>query len=303
MKAEQLGAIRTFNRNLTRRIGALNDSFLGRGRPLGQARLLYEIGAGGVDLRTLRMRLGLDSGYLSRLLRALERQQLIVATSTEADARRRTISLSQRGRRELREYDKRSEEFAQRVLEPLTEDQREKLVAAMVEVDRLLRISTIELELEPADSGDAQSCLTQYYTELSQRFEAGFDPTHSISASVEELTPPNGLFVIARDAQQPVGCGALKVKADGSGEIKRMWVDRCVRGLGVGQRILARLEEEAYALGVRTLRLETNRALKEAQALYRRCAYREVKAFNSEPYAHHWFEKTPPRTRRRSQRE
>jgi ribosomal protein S18 acetylase RimI-like enzyme len=71
-----------------------------------------------------------------------------------------------------------------------------------------------------------------------------------------------------------------------------MWVDASMRGLKVGQRLLDALEQTARQRGVRQLRLETNRTLKEAQALYRGNGYREVKAFNDEPYAHHWFEKT-----------
>src|SRR5262249_56345717 len=90
---------------------------------------------------------------------------------------------------------------------------------------------------------------------------------------------------------EPIGCGALKVKDRNIGEIKRMWVRADARGFGVGRRVLEALEALARDLGLRTLRLETNRALKEAQALYRRCGYREVAPFNDEPYAHHWFEK------------
>ena len=74
MGCDQTRQVRSFNRAVTQRIGALNDSFLGRGRSLGESRLLYEIGPGGAEVRTLRTKLGLDSGYVSRLLRALERQ-------------------------------------------------------------------------------------------------------------------------------------------------------------------------------------------------------------------------------------
>jgi DNA-binding MarR family transcriptional regulator/N-acetylglutamate synthase-like GNAT family acetyltransferase len=292
MHTQQLSAIRRFNRTLTQRVGALNDSFLGRGRPLGQARLLYEIGMEGADLSALRTRLALDSGYLSRLLRALERERLIQAAPSQNDARRRTVALSRKGRRELEEYNRQSDAHAKSVLEALTAEQRDRLVAAMGEVERLLIVSAVRIEIEPADSADAKWCLQQYYAELARRFDSGFDPGLSISASTAELTPPAGYFVVARTPAQPVGCGALKIKVGGVGEIKRMWVDASTRGLGVGQRVLQLLEETARGQGVRLLRLETNQTLKEAQALYRRNGYREVRAFNDEPYAHHWFEKT-----------
>jgi ribosomal protein S18 acetylase RimI-like enzyme len=70
-----------------------------------------------------------------------------------------------------------------------------------------------------------------------------------------------------------------------------MWVASSVRGLGIGRRLLAELERRADDGGARVVRLETNKALTEAIALYRSSGYREVEAFNSEPYAHHWFEK------------
>ena len=74
-------------------------------------------------------------------------------------------------------------------------------------------------------------------------------------------------------------------------ELKRMWVAPEYRGLGLGRRLLLELERHARRAGARAVRLETNRALKEAIQLYRRSGYREVTAFNDEPYAHHWFEK------------
>ena len=131
----------------------------------------------------------------------------------------------------------------------------------------------------------------QYFAELAQRFETGFDPALSISADPRELTPPAGLLLVARLRQEPVGCAALKLHASAPAEIKRMWVAPRARGLGFGRRLLRALECQARGAGVSVLRLETNRTLTEAIALYRRAGYREVPAFNDEPYAHHWFEK------------
>jgi len=97
--------------------------------------------------------------------------------------------------------------------------------------------------------------------------------------------------MIARLRGRPVGCGALKFHGRAPAELKRMWVSRDARGLGLGRRLLAELERHAIASGVKVVRLETNRTLKEAIALYRSSGYREVPRFNDEPYAHHWFEK------------
>ena len=298
MNQQQIAAVRAFNRMFTRQIGALDESFLGRGRPLAQARLIYEIGGSGADVRSLRMRLGHDSGYLSRLLRSLEEQGLLSTSRHDRDGRCRIVRLSNKGLRELAQYDRRSDEFARSVLEGLDRAERIRLLEALADALRLLRLSTLAVDVEDPAAPDATWCLEQYFRELATRFDAGFDPSRSISASSTELTAPRGIFLVARSLGQPVGCGALKIKEDGIGEIKRMWVDGAARGIGVGRRILAALERHASTRGIRTLRLETNRALKEAQRLYRSSGFREVPAFNDEPYAHHWFEKALPKAER-----
>jgi DNA-binding MarR family transcriptional regulator/GNAT superfamily N-acetyltransferase len=283
--------VRSFNRTVSQRIGALEDNFLGRGRPLGEARLLYEIGRHGAEVRSLRARLDLDSGYVSRLLRSLERQGLVKAQPAANDGRVRRATLTRKGLREIAELDRRSDAFAKSVLAPLGAAQRDRLIAAMAEVERLLRASAVQITVEAPDSADARWCLEEYFRELAGRFEAGFDPATTISASAAELTPPAGGFVIARLGGQPIGCGALKVKDRHIGEVKRMWVHADARRLGLGRRLLETLEALARKFGLRTLRLETNRSLTEAQALYRKRGYLEVAPFNDEPYAHHWFEK------------
>jgi DNA-binding MarR family transcriptional regulator len=101
MNDSDLRTVRRFNRTLTQRIGALDQNFLGMGRPLGEARLIYEIGAAGEDVRSLRTRLGLDAGYATRLMRSLERQKLVIRGTHAGDARRRTVRLSSKGLSEL----------------------------------------------------------------------------------------------------------------------------------------------------------------------------------------------------------
>lgn len=282
--------IRRFNRTITRRIGALEDQFLGRKRSLGASRLLFEIGNDGIEVRRLRSRLGLDSGYTSRLLRILEAEGLVRTGAAPADARVRYAILTPAGRKEVATLNRLSDAAAASLLEPLTERQRTDLTSAMVVVERLLLAGAIVLEVADPSSEAAQACLAHYYAELSHRFDAGFDPARSISAAAEELTPPKGYFVLATLNGEPIGCGALKCHPT-VGEIKRMWVAASSRGLGVGSRILGRLEDLARERHLRLLRLETNRTLTEAQALYQSRGYREVEAFNHEPYAHHWFEK------------
>jgi GNAT superfamily N-acetyltransferase len=161
----------------------------------------------------------------------------------------------------------------------------------MTEVKRLLRAGSVELRLEAPDSAAARLCLERYFAELATRFEVGFDPSRSISATLDEMTPPAGFFALAVLDGAPAGCGVLKVSGPTTGEIKRMWTAPEARGLGTARRILRWLQEQAREVGLTRLRLETNRTLTEAQALYRAEGYREVAPFNAEPYAHHWFGK------------
>jgi len=286
--------VRRFNRTVTQSVGALDDTFLSRDRPLGQARLLWEIGAGGSDVRGLRSRLDLDSGYLSRLLRSLEADGMVVVEPSHEDARVRTACLTSRGLAERAELDRRADDAAAAILQPLGVRQRDRLITAMAEVERLLLASAVQVAVCDPRHPNARRAVQAYVAELSDRFEGGWDPALSISAADEELTPPAGLFLVATLYCEPVGCGALKFHDGAPAELKRMWVSPAVRGLGLGRRLLAELEAHAAARGVRTLRLETNHALGEAISLYRTASYREVAPFNDEPYAHHWFEKTLP---------
>jgi DNA-binding MarR family transcriptional regulator/N-acetylglutamate synthase-like GNAT family acetyltransferase len=291
MEEGLVGQVRSFNRTVTQRIGALDDAFLARGRPLGQARLLWEIGQHGASLRDLRTRLDLDSGYLSRLLRSLEDDGLVTVGRSRSDGRVRIARLTNAGLAERAEYDRRSDDAAAAMLGPLTCAQRARLAAAMAEVERLLTASAVRITaLEPRHR-DARACLAAYFAELGERFDAGFDPGLSISADDDELTPPAGCFLVAMLHGEPVGCGGLKLHGAAPAEIKRMWVAPRARGLGLGRRILRELEAAAAAGGARAVRLETNRSLHEAISLYRTSGYAEVPAFNDERYAHHWFEK------------
>jgi DNA-binding MarR family transcriptional regulator/GNAT superfamily N-acetyltransferase len=291
MAAEQIAQVRRFNRLVTQRAGALDDHFLGRDRPLGESRVLFEIGPRGADLRDLRSRLGLDSGYLSRLVQSLASRGLVSLRSGSDDERVRRAHLTPAGLAELDEMNRRSDDAAAAILAPLTEPQRDRLVAAMAEVHRLLQVSGARVERVDPASDAARRCVAQYFAELASRFEAGFDPGQSIPVEDADLTPPRGAFLVLTIDGEPVGCGAVKSIAPGVGYVKRMWVAASLRGLGCGRRILGALESEARQLGLTTLRLETNRALVEAIRLYESSGYVAVTPFNTEPYAHHWFEK------------
>src|SRR2546423_1485680 len=278
----EIQLVRSFNRLVTRQVGALSDRYLGR-LPLGEARVLFEIGtAGAATPRDIRARLGLDSGYLSRVIGSLRRRGFVEETPNPPDRRTKRLRLTREGRAEQRKMDEASDALATSTLEPLTAEQRERLLRAENEVRRLLALSMFSVDLEDPSSGDARWCLAHYFAELDERFEEGF------VAPGEEAT---AAFVVARVGGQPAGCGALKTLERDVGEIARVWVDRPHRGLGLGPRIIAALEEQARRLGHERMRLDTNRALDEAQAMYRANGYAEIARYNDNPYANHWFEK------------
>ena len=291
MIPEHVAQVRRFNRLVTQRAGALDDHFLGRDRPLGHSRVLFEIGAAGADLREIRARLGLDSGYLSRIVQTLEAGGLVSIGSAPDDDRVRRATLTADGRAEVEEMVQRSNEAAEAILAPLTDIQRERLVAAMTEVQGLLRVAGARIERVDPASDEARWCAARYREELDARFEEGFDPALSITANDAELRPPSGACLVATVDGEPVACGAVKTLAPGMGSLKRMWVAESGRGLGFGRRMLTALEAQARELGLTTLRLETNGCLVEARSLYASSGYTEVAPFNTDPYADHWFEK------------
>jgi DNA-binding MarR family transcriptional regulator/GNAT superfamily N-acetyltransferase len=309
MDESMVGQVRRFNRVVTQRVGALDDHYLARDLPLGQARVLWEIGEGdgnggdapgnvpgnvdgdGCDVRSLRARLDLDSGYLSRLLRSLEEAGLVTVGASDRDKRVRTARLTPSGRAERALLDRRSDDLARSFLTPLGERQRVRLVAAMDDVERLLTAALVDIEVVDPAQPAARHCLHEYFAELDGRLDAGFDPARTRPVELDHMRPPAGLLLVATLRSEPVACGALRFHPGRWAELKRMWVSGATRGLGIGRRLLSELEGRAAAAGSAVVRLDTNRALTEAINLYRSAGYREVEPFNDEPYAHHWFEK------------
>jgi DNA-binding MarR family transcriptional regulator/GNAT superfamily N-acetyltransferase len=288
---DPVAQIRRFNRVVTQRVGALDDHFAGLDRPLGEARLLWEIGAGESDVRSLRARMEIDSGYMSRLLRNLEAAGLVTVEPDPADRRVRRARLTPAGEAERAELDRRSDALAASLLAPLSAAQRERLTAAMGDVERLLTAALVRISPLDPEHPDAIFCLGEYAKELDTRFEGGWDPARSLPVHAPELRPPAGLLLVATLADEPVGCGGLRLHGDEPAEVKRMWVSPTARGLGVGRRLLAELERRAVELGAPATCLETNRTLVEAIAMYRSAGYEEVEPFNAEPVADHWFAK------------
>ena len=286
---DPISRVRRFNRAVTSEVGALDTSFLGRGRPLGAARVLNAIGHGRSDVAEIRDYLGLDSGLMSRLLRALEDEGLIETTAHADDARRRIARLTRAGQREFRAYEALSnaqaEDFLARHAEP------EALLAAMDLIGSALLRSRTELKEVNPRSDEARYCLGEYYAELARRFKQGFDVSLSRDPDAKDMLRPRGTFIVAMSDGLPIGCVGLKGTDGEFAEIKRLWVAPSARGLGLGRRLMEAAENAARELSISVLRLDTNSALPEAGGLYRRSGWTEIPRFNDDPYPDLFFEK------------
>jgi DNA-binding MarR family transcriptional regulator/GNAT superfamily N-acetyltransferase len=286
---DQIEAVRDFNRYYSQRIGALDDRYLGQRRPLREARLLFEIGDG-ADLRELRVRLGLDSGYLSRLLQALQKDGLVAVGANASDGRLRFARLTALGVRERAELDTRSRHSVEALLGALSEAERGELVEAQSRVRHLLRKATVTISAIPDDSPEARECLRAYAAELAVRFPEGYDEAALITPG------STSSFLVAREEGRPVGCVAwCRLSGSGSGsgssagssagsgprsssgsgsgfgsgfgEVRHLWVSPGARGLGLGRRLLSAVEASIAADGLGEVRLGTHPALAEAIAL------------------------------------
>ena len=289
-------ALRRFNRSYTQRIGVLDDSYLGTGRPLGPSRLLFEIEVDGSAVLDLRRRLALDSGYVSRMLRQLEADRLVTVDPDPADRRQRVVRLTAEGAAARATLEARSEGLARELVAPLSTRQRAELGAALETADRLLRAASVRFELVDPRSRDARWAIGEYFAELDQRFPTGFEPDTARDEGAEAvaLSAPDGAFVLIRSDIEAIGCGGLQAidLPDGpTTEIKRMWIHPDWRGLGLGRRLVDQLEQLAAERGVCRVVLDTNDSLTEAIAMYGAMGYEPTERYNTNPYAQRWFTK------------
>lgn len=289
MNASEIARVRRFNRAVTVEVGALDTSFLGRGRPLGAARMLNSVGRGIADVGRLRDSLGLDSGLASRLLRGLEEEGLVETVAHPDDARRRVVRLTRAGKQEFRAYEKVSDEQAAAIL--ARHPDPEALLAAMDLIACALQRDRTVVEPTDPTSEPARACLQAYYGELARRFPSGFDVRRSRDPDAVDMIPPRGVFLLAWSDGLPVGCVGLKGGDGDTAEVKRLWVAPAARGLGLARRLMSAVEAAARELGIPTLRLDTNSALPEAVELYRKTGWHEIPRFNEDPYPDVFFEK------------
>lgn len=281
--------VRDFNRFYTQTIGVLTDRYLGQLRPLAEARVLFEVGAGGADVRDLRARLRLDSGYMSRLLRGLESAGLIRTQRSPTDSRVHRVELTSHGEAELRDLNSRAVSVAKELLEPLDQPKRTELLEAMALIKSHLRLATVEFGVIDPELPAARRSLIAYAAELAERFPEGYALADLLPAP--DARKPHGLFLAAREQGRVIGCGVLRTPPAGHAEIRHLWVDSEARGMGLGRRMVVELERLALSADYAAIRLDTHRVLVEAIGLYRSLGYQQIAAYDDNLHAHLWFEK------------
>ena len=287
---DDIARLRRFNRAVTREVGALETSYLGRGRPLGAARVLQLVRSEGTDIAEIRQRLDLDSGLLSRLLRGLEAESLLDLATDPADRRRRIARLTPAGLAEQQAYEKLGFEKATQMLARAGARQG-AVIAAMDLIATVMLQDHVDLRDADPDEPAAIACLTAYYQLLAEKI-AGVTPDMLTLPlpDAAKYRPPHGAFLIAWSDDLPVGCASLRPLEPGVAEVKRLWIDPVARGQGLARRLMRALESRARDMGYAHLKLDSNAALIEAIALYRSDGWTEIAPYTGFP-ANVWLGK------------
>lgn len=281
--------LRRFNRSVTSALGAMDQSFLGRGRPLGVARALHAIGKGRTEVRDLRDYLGLDSGLMSRNLRSLEDEGLIETTASAEDARQKQVHLTEKGQAEVTAYETLSDQHALELLG--RSRRRDELLAALDLISATFTQNVPHIRRADPQDADIAYAMEEYTKELSRRFGRTFAVTEMSEEERQDFLPPRGVFLLAEVDGMAVGCGAVRPLEGQIGEVKRVWINPAWRGRGLSRRLMEAVEQEARGLGYGMVRLDTSRHLGEAVGLYHALGYREIERYNDNPDADHFFEK------------
>ncbi len=283
MFLDPVARLRRFNRAVTRASGALETSFMGRGRPLGAARVLHLVRAEGTDVADIRAQLGLDSGLLSRFLRALEREHLIETKTDPTDRRRSIARLTQAGQAEVAAYLALIHDQSTDVLAKAGA-RADEVLAAMDLIATVLNRHQVDIRPADPDAPEALACQRAYFDEVVARVPAA-RPEHFPlpDPHSDSYRPPQGRFLIAWSDELPVACVALRALEDNTAEVKRLWVHASARGQGLSRRMMATIEAEARAMGHQRLRLDTNAALTEAIALYRATGWTDIAPYTTPP--------------------
>lgn len=272
--------VRGFNRFYTRQIGILNEGFLESPFSLTEVRVLYELSVRDKTSATdLRGELGVDAGYLSRILRAFQRRGLIQRKTARADARRTELSLSTRGRAEFARLEARQRTDVARMLGRLTPKARALLLDRMQSVERILAAdasptTTAAVTLRSHRPGDIgwithrQAVLYHQEYGWGERYEALI--ARIMAEFIENFDPRNERCWVAERDGEIIGSIFCVRKSRAVAKLRLLYVEPAARGLGLGTRLVDECIAFARARGYRTLTLWTNSVLHDARRIYER---------------------------------
>jgi DNA-binding MarR family transcriptional regulator/GNAT superfamily N-acetyltransferase len=289
---ERIATVRRFNRFYTRKIGVLAERLLNSPFSLAEARVLYELALREPATATeLRQELGLDPGYLSRILAGFARRGLVSRASSETDRRQSHLSLTQTGRAAFAPLDARSRDEIGGLLASLPEPDQGRLVAAMEQVERLLGASPapkVPYLLRPPAPGDIGWVISRHGALYATEY--GFDQTFEalvgeIAAKfITEFDPKRERCWIAERDGEPVGSVFLVKGSDRTAKLRLLLVEPTARGLGIGARLVAECIRFARQSGYQEITLWTQSVLVAARHIYQAAGFRLMR---SEP--HHSF--------------
>ena len=280
----RVDAVRRFNRLYTRRIGALRAGLLDSPFSLAEARLLYELAHRERPAAAeLARDLGLDAGYLSRLLRGLERRRLISRERSKSDARQSLLSLTAAGRRTFATLDTRSDAEVRAMLGKLSDAGQRRLVEAMRDVERLLGAAPepkVPYLLRPHRPGDMGWVVHRHAALYAQEY--GWDERFEalvatiVAKFIDNFDPRRERCWIAEREGEIVGSVFLVQKSPTVAQLRMLYVEPAARGLGIGKRLVDECERFARDKGYRKIVLWTNSILHAARHIYQAAGYRLV---------------------------
>jgi DNA-binding MarR family transcriptional regulator/GNAT superfamily N-acetyltransferase len=273
---EHVDAVRRFTRFYTRRIGVLHEGLLGSPFSLAEGRVLYEVAQRtGVTATELGKDLGLDAGYLSRILRGFEDKGLIARRPSERDGRQSLLSLTPAGREAFAAIDSRSREEVSGLIAPLADTERARLVAALRTIEDLLAPDSARkpaYTLRPHRPGDMGWVI--HRQGLLYNREYGWDETFEAlvaeicAAFIKNFDPRRERCWIAEMDGEIVGSVFLVRQSDAVAKLRLLYVEPKARGAGLGHRLVQECVRFAKEAGYRTLTLWTNDVLHAARKIY-----------------------------------
>jgi DNA-binding MarR family transcriptional regulator/GNAT superfamily N-acetyltransferase len=277
-------AVRRFNRFYTRRIGVLDEGLLDSPWSLAEVRVLYEVAhRPGVTARDLARDLGLDAGYLSRMLQGFVRRGLVRRETSKADGRERQLSLTGEGKRAFAPLDRRSAKEVAAMLAPLTESARQRLTGAMTAIERILDPGAdapsafVLRSHRPGDMGwVVQAHGEIYFREYGwdERFEALV--AHIAGEFVDNFDRARERCWIAERDGERVGSVFLVKKSATIAKLRLLIVDAKARGAGLGAALVDECIRFARECGYRRITLWTQQNLTAARKIYQAAGFRLV---------------------------